>query len=120
VVGIGGGKNTTHFQAEFLTTRFFATQFFQMPADVVGIGGGKKHHAFPDGAFSNARADVVGIGGGKTPRIVRYQAICPPSGAGHMPRPRLARVPVVNAERPASVEQPLDEQQWRQRRNRPL
>jgi hypothetical protein len=44
VVGIGRGQKTPRiFQTEFLTTRFFATRFFQMPADVVGIGGGKKH-----------------------------------------------------------------------------
>src|ERR1700730_14484889 len=42
----------------------FATRFFQMPAGVVGIGGGKK---------------LVGIGGGeKTPRIFRWSFFrCP-------------------------------------------
>jgi hypothetical protein len=51
---------------------------FQMPADVVGIGGAKNTTHFPDGAFSDAGklgseiegifqmpADVVGIGGAK-------------------------------------------------------
>jgi hypothetical protein len=42
------------------STRFFATRFYQMPADVVGLGKGKKPHAFSDGAFSNARADRGG------------------------------------------------------------
>jgi hypothetical protein len=71
-----GAKNTTHFQTEFLITRFFATRFFQMPADLVGIGGGKKHHAFPDGAFSNARADVVGNPRGEnTPHSVSPKKI---------------------------------------------
>jgi hypothetical protein len=43
VVGIGWGKKTARFPDEvFVTTRFFATRFFQMPADVVGIEGGQE------------------------------------------------------------------------------
>jgi hypothetical protein len=83
------------------STRFFATRLFQMPADVVGIGGGKKtprisrwsfsrclrtwwewakkHHAFPGGAFSDARADVVGIGGAKK-NTTHFQVELAPRG----------------------------------------
>jgi hypothetical protein len=56
----GHQRSLREIAAELARLGYRTTRFFQMPADVVGIGGGKKHHAFPDGAFSNARADVVG------------------------------------------------------------
>src|SRR5258706_301817 len=44
----------------------FATRFFQMPAGEVGIGGGKKHHAFPD-------TEKIA---GKNRRTLSHEEIC--------------------------------------------
>jgi hypothetical protein len=82
-------------QPSHTSTRFFATRFFQMPARGRGgkSEGGKKRHAFPRRSFFRMpSADVVGNRRGqKTPRIVRYQAICPLRCRHGQDRPALGR-----------------------------
>jgi hypothetical protein len=61
----GNGRNPIFNGRRYRGFFFFATRLFQMPADVVGIGGGKKTPRIFRWSFFRCPRTWWGIGGGK-------------------------------------------------------